>query len=253
MNQTNLPVTGAGGRVCLVTGGSSGIGMKLAEHYAAEGYRVMIVARGLERLKQVASSIPGSYYIQADLSSPESRDELASRLASEKNVQLVINCAGRPFRAPATDFDEDDATEAVQLLYISMLAVTGAVWESLKRSGGTVVNVISVEGSSTFTSKPSYNAAKHAALSWSRCLSREARKSGVRVLTVSPGATVTDTFPNTAMQSSRWKRRLLMSDAECASKIIKAVDNGSTESFQPQWWRLLAIVEAIAPGAFTRR
>ena len=77
MNQTNLPANGAGGKVCLVTGGSSGIGMKLAEHYAAEGYRVMIVARGLDRLKQVSSSIPGSYYIQADLSSK--RRELIPR------------------------------------------------------------------------------------------------------------------------------------------------------------------------------
>lgn len=240
-------------KTAIITGGSSGIGYRLASHYSASGYRVIIVGRSIARLQAAASALVNVECFEADLESPKSRSTLCAYLAEQTQIHVLINCAGRPFKSKALSFDMVDLEAALQLLFISQVEITRAAWPALLRTKGTVVNVVSVEGSTILTSKPAYNAAKHAALSWSRSLCLEASGQGVHVLTVSPGATATAGFPNTMMLSSWWKKKLVMTEQDCCNRIIKALESRKVESYQPEWWRILVVLEAIFPSWFVRR
>jgi short-subunit dehydrogenase len=235
----------------VVTGGSSGIGLAIARRRAARGERVLLVARGRERLEAAAATL-GAEALVADVTDDDGVAALGRRLAAEPRVGLLVNNAGGPFRTPLLDHDHDAARDAVDLLYLSMVRVTGLAWDALVAAGGSVVNVVSVAGTVATGSAPHYTAAKHAAIAWSRALHVEAAAVGVHVLTANPGPVATTAFPHERLRGHRWARHAVIDDDACAERILRALERGRAESFQPEWWRAAAVAQAVAPGAMAR-
>lgn len=235
----------------VITGGSSGIGLALARRRAERGDRLLLVARGRERLETAASAL-GAEALVADVAHDDGIAALAERLAAEPRVGLLVNNAGGPFRAPLLEHDHAAARDAVDLLYLSMVRVTGLAWDGLVAAGGSVVNVVSVAGTVATGSAPHYAAAKHAAIAWSRALHVEAAAVGVHVLTANPGPVATAAFPHDRLRGHPWARHAVIDDDACAERILRALGRGRAESFQPEWWRVAAVAQAVAPGAMAR-
>jgi short-subunit dehydrogenase len=165
---------------------------------------------------------------------------------------VLVNNAGGPFRTPLLEHDPDEARAAIDLLYLAAVGVTAAAWPALVRAQGAVVNVVSVAGAVATGSAPHYAAAKHAAIAWSRALHVEAAAAGVHVLTANPGPVATAAFPHTRLRDHRWGRHVVLDDDACAERIAKALVRRRAESFQPEWWRVAAVAQALAPGAMAR-
>lgn len=235
----------------VVTGGSSGIGLALARRLPREGARLLLVARGAERLAAARDALACETLV-ADLASDDGVAALQDRLAGEPRISLLVNNAGGPFRTPLLDHDVEEARAAIDLLYLAMVRVTATAWPGLVAARGSVVNVVSVAGTVATGSAPHYAAAKHAAIAWSRGLHVEAAAAGVHVLTANPGPVATTAFPHARLRDHRWLRHGVIDDDRCATTILKALERRRAESFQPEWWRIATVAQAIAPGTMSR-
>lgn len=239
------------GDLTVVTGGSAGIGLALARRLVRPDGELLLVARGSERLLAAGHELDCETLV-ADLSTPAGVEILAHRLAQQKRIRLLVNNAGGPFRTPLLEHDADEASRAIDLLYLAMVRVTAAAWPGLFVAHGSIVNVVSVAGTVATGSAPHYAAAKHAAIAWSRGLHVEAAACGIHVLTANPGPVATAAFPHDRLRNHRWLRHAVIDDDRCAESILSALGKRRSESFQPEWWRVAGVAQAIAPGTMAR-
>jgi short-subunit dehydrogenase len=235
----------------VVTGGSSGIGLALARRLRRPDADLLLVARGADRLTEAGRAL-GCETLVADLTRDEGIAALQAHLATVDRIPVLVNNAGGPFRTPLLEHDTDEARAAIELLYLAMVRVTAAAWPALVAAQGSVINVVSVAGTVSTGSAPHYAAAKHAAIAWSRGLHVEAAGIGVHVLTANPGPVATAAFPHDRLRNHRWLRHGVIDDDRCAATIIKALDRRRAESFQPEWWRVATVAQAVAPGTMSR-
>jgi short-subunit dehydrogenase len=239
--------------LALITGGSTGIGHAIAERLAGRGWRLLLVARGRDRLA-AAATVLGADHVVADVGSPDAPRRIRRFLddAGVDRLDLLVCNAGMPGRGDGPSVDAAYARVVIDTNLHGMIGVTTAVWPLLCAAHGRVVNVCSVAGTVAVPDAAVYSASKHAAVAWSRSLAVSAARDGVGVLTVNPGPVATDGFPQTALLAHRLARRVVWTPQACADRIVAAVDNDHREIFIPAWWRIAAVAQALAPATVSR-
>ncbi len=173
------------GKVVLITGGSSGIGLAAAGRCADAGARVIIVARDPGKLEAARSKLAelGSVHVIAcDISEPAACDALAKQvLAEHGGVDFLVNNAGRSIRR-SIDLSYDrfhDFERTMQLNYFAVIRLTMALMPSLLERGGHVVNISSIGVLSNAPRFSAYVASKAAMEAWTRCAGAEYADRGV--------------------------------------------------------------------------
>jgi 3-oxoacyl-[acyl-carrier protein] reductase len=174
-------------RVVLVTGGSSGIGRAVAEHFTEAGDNVVITGRHADSLAETAAAI-GARAIRCDGSEPADVASLAQQLVDR--VDVLVNMAGRN-----TDFDrtlDDDASlEDIAAawhanldanLLSTVLTTTGLL--PAMPTGASIINVSSIGAEYASTS---YGAAKAAVAAWTAGLSAKVGPRGITANAIAPG------------------------------------------------------------------
>ncbi|KQS73630.1 SDR family oxidoreductase [Modestobacter sp. Leaf380] len=186
-----LPSPGAG-RVAVVTGASSGIGAATAQRLAADGFSVVLGARRLDRLTELAERI-GGRAVQLDVTSEES---VAAFAAGLDRVDVLVNNAGGAFdAAPVADADLDSWTRSFEVNVLGSVRVTKALLPALRASGaGDVLFVGSTAGLVSYEGGASYTAAKHGVHTLAGTLRLELVGEPVRVIEIAPGMVKTDEF-----------------------------------------------------------
>jgi short-subunit dehydrogenase len=246
-------VIGSARPVALVTGGSSGIGLALAERLAERGMTVLLAARGEERLQEAAARVPGSDPLPADVSEPADRELLIAAVRRHGRLDLLVNNAGVGGGTTAVDIDVARASRVLEVNFLAHVALTRALWVSLLASGGAIVNVSSALGTYANPGSAAYSSSKHALTAWSRALRIQGLRQGVRVLTLNPGPVSTAQFPHAEMARRRLARHLLIDAGRCADDALRGLDRNRAEVWSHPAYRLLASAQAIAPGLFARR
>ena len=177
-------------RTAVVTGASSGIGAATARALAAAGFEVVVAARRLDRLEELAAEI-GGRAVELDVTDPGSVTALAG-LVPEASV-LVNNAGGALGLAEVAESDEDHWREMFETNVMGVMRVTKALLPALERSGdGFVVVVGSVAGVEVYPGGAGYTAAKHAANAIARTLRLELLGKPIRVSEVAPGMVETE-------------------------------------------------------------
>ena len=181
------------GKRALITGGSKGIGRAAADLLAAEGCALVLVARDPAALDEAATAIRGRHQVEvgvipADLGRTAEVERVAAAAGA---IDLLVNNAGAI--PPGTPLAVDDATlrTAWDLKVFGFIALTRALYPTLRDRRGVVVNVIGAAGE---TFDPGYIAgvAGNAALmAFTRALGRGAAKDGMRVVAINPGPVAT--------------------------------------------------------------
>jgi len=240
-------------RVAVVTGGSSGIGAALARRLAGRGWRLVLVARGRERLERLAAELDA----EPEACNVADRGEvadLAARLGERHDaLHLLVNNAGVPGRAGFLTMELDRIEEIVGVNYLGGVWCLRALLPLLERGAPSdLVNVASIAGTVAYGPSGPYSASKHAQLAFSRTVAAELAPRGVRVHSVNPGFTHTDGFPQDRLLRRRLLRRLVMDPERVADAIVRSVEHGAPETFVPAAFRLPAVLQAIAPGTLTR-
>ncbi|MGN0022138.1 MAG: SDR family NAD(P)-dependent oxidoreductase [Sphingobacterium hotanense] len=189
------------GKFALVTGASSGIGKVYAERLAAEGCDIALVARSGQKLEELGKGLEkkyniSCYVIPCDLSEAESVQYIASRIeAIGRPVDILINSAGFGIYGRFEDISADREQQEIRLNIAALVELTHKFLPGmLKRREGIIVNISSLAAFNPTPYSAVYGATKAFVLSFTEALWAELQGSGVRVLTLVPGATKTKFF-----------------------------------------------------------
>jgi NADP-dependent 3-hydroxy acid dehydrogenase YdfG len=193
------PLPGAG-RTAVVTGASSGIGAATATRLAGEGFDVVLAARRMDRLSELASSIGGRAR-RLDVTDESSVAEFADAL---DRVDVLVNNAGGAFDAAAVaDADLDSWTRTYEVNVLGTVRLTKALLPALRTSGAAdVVFVGSTAGLISYEGGASYTAAKHAVHTLAETLRLELNGEPVRVIEIAPGMVRTEEFTRNRLGSA---------------------------------------------------
>ncbi len=173
------------GKVVVITGGSSGIGLAASERCADAGATVVIAARDPEKLEAAREKLAalGTVHVYAcDLADPADCDAFARRvLAEHGGVDFLVNNAGRSIRRSIElSYDRfHDFERTMQLNYFSVVRLTMAMLPSLLERGGHVVNISSIGVLSNAPRFSAYVSSKAAMEAWTRCAAAEYADRGV--------------------------------------------------------------------------
>ena len=207
------------------------------------------MGRREDRLREVAEEIDGEYEV-CDVADREAVWRVAEAIRERHpEVGLLVNNAGIPGRGNFLDLDPERIEELVRINYLGSVWCLLSLLPALEAGAPShVVNVVSVAG--TVAIGP-YSASKHAQLAFSRSVARELRPRGIHVHTVNPGFVHTEGFPQDWLLRGRFGRVVIGPDV-VADRIVRAVERDRAEIFVPRWYRVAALAQAIAPGAFRR-
>src|SRR5210317_187685 len=164
------------GRVALISGASRGIGLAIAQAYAAEGAKLCMVATNADKLKAAADSmsIGNDALMTAVLDVRDSKacravvQDVTSRLGP---IDVLINNAGIYKARSFLEYDPEDFRALMEVNLIGVVNLTQAVLpDMLARQAGRIVNVASSAGKAGSRNQSAYNASKHAVVGLTRCL-----------------------------------------------------------------------------------
>ncbi|HEY8774264.1 MAG TPA: SDR family oxidoreductase [Gaiellaceae bacterium] len=239
-------------RVAVITGGSSGIGADLARLLVADGWRCVLVARGEERLREMAEEL-GAEPEVCDVGDRAAVEALAERVAARHpKIKLLVNNAGIPARADFIAGDPARIEEVIRVNYLGGVWCLRAFLPALEAAApADVVNVVSVAGTVAIPPSGPYAASKHAQLAFSRSTAAQLRGRRIRVHTVLPGFAETAGFPQRTVLPKAFQWTIIEPD-RIARSILAAVRRDRRESFVPWWYRPVAVLQAVTPSLMAR-
>ena len=180
------------GKVVIITGTSSGIGWRFAQVLHAAGAQVVMAARRLDRLEELAAQLPGSLAVQCDASEMTQCDDLVSTtLERFGRIDVLVNNAGTVALAKPEDETMADwrRVMGINLDAAFYLSQQCAKRHMLPNRAGVIVNVASILGmvSSERLPQASYAASKGALVNLTRELACLWARKGIRVNALCPG------------------------------------------------------------------
>jgi len=178
-----------GGKRCLVTGSTGGIGLETARLLAAEGGRVMTCGR------RVAPGVGEVAHVSADLSLPGEPERAVTEAADTLGgLDILVNNAGIARHARFEDVADDEWDAYWHLNVMSYVRTIRTALPLLRAGGGSIVNVSSSAGKRPSTGMPHYSVTKAAVLSLSRLVADLYAHDGIRCNAVTPGPTATEVW-----------------------------------------------------------
>lgn len=193
-------------KLALVTGASSGIGHATAKQLAAEGARLILTARRVERLQALAEFLRKEYNSDIQVIALDLRDIEAIKHTIESltptwsAIDILVNNAGLALASePFHRCDIEQWNTMLDTNVKALLAMTHAVVQGMiARNSGHIVNIGSIAGRNTYPGGNVYCASKYAVKAISRSLRIDLSGYAIRVSEIAPGAV------NTEFSSVRW-------------------------------------------------
>lgn len=179
------------GRVAIVTGASSGLGAHFARVLHGAGARVVMAARRLERLEELAAELPGSIAVAADLGRAEDREALVARTVAEAGApDVLVNNAGIGHKVAIEDEDLETFRDTMEVNVTAIWHLSKLVApHMIARGGGNIVNIGSMFGlvGAAPVKQAHYCASKGAVINLTRELGLQWARKNVRVNALCPG------------------------------------------------------------------
>jgi 3-oxoacyl-[acyl-carrier protein] reductase len=179
---------GLRGRTAIVCGGSAGIGLGVAESLAEEGADVVMLARRREPLDREAERL-GALAVRGDVTNPADLQRVVERsVEAFGGIDVLVNNSGGPPRTSALELDDTLVEEAVELLLLSVVRLTGLCLPYLAKSGrGRVINITSSTVREPVDNLALSNVVRPGVVAWAKSLAREVAPQGITVNSIAPG------------------------------------------------------------------
>ncbi len=185
------------GKTALVTGASRGLGQAIAQALAAAGARVMCASSGpggsAETVARIQAAGGKAVALQADLADEVAVEHLAAAALAQGPVDILVNCGGTIFRAPAHQFPMNEWHKVIAVnLDAAFLLSQRLGAEMIKRRQGKIINIASMLSYSGGITVPAYTASKHAIAGVTKALANEWAQHNIQVNAIAPGYFRTD-------------------------------------------------------------
>src|SRR5438093_3355608 len=176
------------GKVAIVTGAASGIGLAVAHDLARRGARVTVSDIDVEGGRAAVAPMHGARFQAADMANSEHVQRLvAETIAAEGRVDILVNNAGIQYVAPITEFPEAKWRQIIEIMLTAPFLLTKAVLPGMyERGWGRVINIASVHALRASAYKSAYVTAKHGLLGLTRVTALEAAEHGVTCNAICP-------------------------------------------------------------------
>ena len=229
---------GLGGKLAVVTGGSVGIGLAVAEGFAAEGARVLITARGAERVGAEASRIAskygvGAHGVAADVATAEGCAKVVAAAAQLGGSHILINNAGTGSNETIAEADDAKWQYYWDLHVMAAVRLGRGLVPQMKAHGcGVIIHNASICAVQPLWYEPIYNTTKAALMMFSKTLANEVVGDNIRVNTVNPGLVLTPDWIKTAKEiaGEDWEAHL-QSVADEAGGMKRFASPGELANF----------------------
>ncbi len=239
----------------LVTGPTAGIGHSFATQLAARGHDLVLVARNVARLEEVATELRTSYDVEvevlpADLGDREQLGAVESRLADpDRPIDLLVNNAGFGLKERFLVNDVDAEQAMLDVLVMAVLRLThAALGPMTERGHGGIINVSSV---AAFLPRGTYAAAKAWVNSFSEWAANEYRGQGVTVTALCPGFTKTEFHER--INVKRGSGYMWLDSDFLVRKALEDFDKGKVLSIPGAQYKTIVGVSRLVPNRVLQR
>jgi NAD(P)-dependent dehydrogenase (short-subunit alcohol dehydrogenase family) len=256
---------GLAGKVVLITGGSRGLGLAIADEFARHGCRLVICARDADQLERARARLQAAGAdVLAQPCDVRDRTAIEALLAAATRrfgqVDILVNNAGIISVGPLAAQTPADFEDAMDVMFWGAFWPTMAVLDGMRTRGyGRIVNITSVGGKVAVPHLLPYAAAKFATVGFSEGLRSELAGSGVEVTTVVPGLMRTGSHLNAEFRGKprgefTWFSVLgnlpltSISGRSAAQRIVEAARLGEPEVTLGVAAQLAARAQGLAPG-----
>jgi short-subunit dehydrogenase len=222
------------GKVVIITGGSSGIGLALAYEFGGRGANLCIAARDTTKLEAAFSALTGKgievITVTADVSKEaDCKNIIDQTIKRYGRIDIVVNNAGISMRAAFKDTDSFVLHKLMDINFWGTVYCTKFALPYLLNTKGSVVGIISVAGHIGLPGRTGYSASKFAVRGFLDTLRAENLKTGLHVLVAAPGFTASNirsaalTADGTVQGETPRDESKMMPAETAAHKIVNAV------------------------------
>ncbi|MCI8928047.1 MAG: SDR family oxidoreductase [Lachnospiraceae bacterium] len=201
----------------IVTGASSGIGLEISKVLCRLGYEVFGIGRNFDKDKELTAE--SFHPILCNLLDTEKLCETIKEISSDHHMTMLVNNAGTAYYGLHEELNPKKIQQMVRTNLEVPMILTCQLLRELKKNKGYVINISSVTAGSSNPHGCAYGATKAGLSSFSRSLFDEARKYGVKVVTISPDMTQTNLYRNANFKESDDIQSYLM-----PQEVAKAVE-----------------------------
>ena len=216
----------------LITGASTGIGAVYADRFAKRGYDLILVARSLDKLNDVAKQIQSATgrkveTLQADLTVPADVQKVADRLATDNSITALVNNAGIAAAGKLLDSDPNYLDQMIQLnaTTLTRLALAAAPG-FVSRANGLIINIGSVVALAPELLNGTYSGTKAYVQNFTTSLKNELAGKGVTVQVVLPGATATPLWDKAGLPIHNLPAEWVMTAEDMVDASLAGLDQG---------------------------
>lgn len=232
-----------------------GIGEAIAKVFAAEGAKLALAARSLEKLEALARSLPTeAIAVRTDISRPEEvRAMVAKTVEHFGRLDILVNNAAVGMYASIADMEPGQFQQLVATNWLAPVHAIQAAVPHMKKQGGTIINISSVAGKVALPWMGAYCSSKFALNALSNSLRMELKPEGIHVLTVCPGRVKT---PFTENAYRDFATRPLYPGGIAAERVaratLRALHRRKREIFVPADNRLFGLLRSLFPSLVDR-
>lgn len=256
-------------KVVLITGGSRGLGLAIAEEFASRGAKLVLCARNAEELQQAQKHLSLSQTevltVPCDITDRNQVQQLIEKAFDRfGQIDIVVNNAGIISAGPIRTLTREDFEESMNVIFWGTFNTTMAVLpHMLERKQGSIVNITSIGGKVSIPHLLSYSTAKFAMVGFSEGLRAELAREGIRVITITPGLMRTGSHINTVMKGKTHRIEYTLfalldslpftsiSAKRAAQQIVAATRRGSAEIVITIQAQLATRFHGLFPGTTT--
>lgn len=251
-------------KVIIITGASSGIGKSLAIEFAKRGANLVLAARQFVNLCEITQNLELLYKIKAiavqcDVTVEEDCELLVKQtLTTFGRIDVLVNNAGISMRALFKDADIKVLKSVMDVNFWGTVYCIKYALPAIMYSKGSIVGVSSIAGYKGLPGRTGYSASKFAMNGFLDALRVENLKTGIHIMTASPGFTASN-IRNTALdrngksqgESTLHEEKMMTSD-EVAKKIADGVENRSRTLIMTTQGKLTVFLNKLVPDLLDR-
>jgi short-subunit dehydrogenase len=223
----------------LITGASSGIGAVYADRLARRGYDLILVARDVARLGELAARLRDGTgrtidVLAADLTDRTDVAKVEARLAADAEITMLVNNAGMSLTGGLLDSDIASVEKLIALNVTATTLLAGAAGRAFgSRGAGAIVSLSSVLALAPETYDGVYSGSKAFLLNLSLSLAASLEPKGVRVQAVLPGATRTEIWARSGKDIDAFPPEFVMDVDDLVDAALAGFDAGETVTIPP--------------------